>query len=597
MEGSENRSKADRFLPKGSPNMQGALSKMQYLFNHTELEIGVPLREQVYRVLANNESPSGMTVHEVASLLSLNTKTCAKVLDEMALKYEGVKSVAHRYGRVYMFKYLITQSKTENPGVDVLEDEEYLQSIDDKLLNELDSLPEELKETVYQAMFINLKAPEQVANRNRVTHQSFMRALYIIYKLRQIKVTSVYEMKEMIKNDLEPNAKWNLDKRTVLRIIWKLQRVQLLRQMCYRITLRKDEKHDIEYIGDDYESIEADKKNIGLKGIVDSDGNTILHKTIITLPHLAERDSEVLSHSLLQNPTNRKPMVCFQSLKKLIIKPSSVNFKHLKEIVAEQNSATEKMKITGEVNADTPIEVLIERMEESREMSELEDSTNFTRFNPDSLNIIYKAYKNAILAKFIAKMYDKLTRVRVRSFFNAAKPSRTYVALKKILNFSTSPYIEDGENTAISTPPHPDSSQPFKYEEDLSLPKEIPSKYSLAYTDFSFSPSAPISLSTPPIITPASLLTHIPRKKRRRISYTETQHFLSKILFYLIHNSGSVPSDRFLKLCNKLDVESSSVLECLESIGYIERFEDGCIQFLAEVPMTWPSAEKKLKQL
>jgi hypothetical protein len=591
MEGSENRSKADRFLPKGSSNMQGALSKMQHLFGHTELEIGVPLREQVYRVLANNASPSGMTVHEVASLLSLNTKTCAKVLDEMALKYEGVKSVAHRYGRVYMFKYLITQSKTENPGVDVLEDEEYLQSIDDKLLNELDSLPEELKETVYQAMFINLKAPEQVANRNRVTHQSFMRALYIIYKLKQIKVTSVYEMKEMIKNDLEPNAKWNLDKRTVLRIIWKLQRVQMLRQMCYRITLRKDEKHDIEYIGDDYESIEADKKNIGVKGIVDSEGNTILHKTIITLPHSSERDSEVLSHSLLQNPTNRKPIVCFQSLKKLIIKPSSVSFKHLKEIVAEQNLTTEKMKITGEVNADTPIEVLIERMEETREIGEVEDSTNFTRFNPESLNVIYKAYKNAILAKFIAKMYDKLTRLRIRSFFSAAKPSRTYVALKKILNFSSCAYIEDGENTTISTPPRVDSSQP------LSLPKEIPSKYSLAYTDFCFSPSVPIALSTPPTITSASLLTHIPRKKRRRISYTETQHFLSKILFYLIHNSGSVPSDRFLKLCNKLDVDSSSVLECLESIGYIEKYEDGCVQFLAEVPMTWPSAQKKVKQI
>lgn len=591
MEGSENRSKADRFLPKGSSNIQGALSKMQYLSSHTELEIGVPLREQVYRVLANNTSPSGMTVHEVASLLSLNTKTCAKVLDEMALKYEGVKSIAHRYGRVYMFKYLITQSKTESLGVEVLEDEEYLQSIDDKLLNELDTLPEELKETVYQAMFINLKSPKQVANRNRVTHQSFMRALYIVYKLRQIKVTSVYEMKEMIKNDLEPNAKWNLDKRTVLRIIWKLQRIQLLRQMCYRITLRKDEKHDIEYIGDDYESIEADKKNIGLKGIVDSEGNTILHKTLITLPHFSERDADVLNHSLLQNPTNRKPIVCFQSLKKLIIKPNSISFKHLKEIVIEQNQLIERMKVIGEINADTPIEALIERMEESKDLTTTEDSGSFMRFNPDSLNMIYKAYKYVVLAKFISKIYEKLNRFRIRTFFNLAKPSRTYVALKKILNVSTNPDQEDGDVTKISNPLQ-DSLQPLlKYDEEV-----LPHKYSLAYSDFSFPATSPTVLSTAPFIVPNNLLPAISRKKRRRISYTETQHFLSKILFYLIHTSGSVPSERFSKLCSKLDVNSESLLECLENIGYIERYENGCFKFVEEVPSVWTnSLEKKVK--
>lgn len=205
MEGYENRPKAEKYFPQAEASFLGAQSKMQFLRENTLITIGIPLRHQIYSLLQSSDQ-GGLTVQEVSKILCLNTKTCAKVLDEMVSKYDDIKATAHRYGRVFVHKYHLFHKQEANQE-SLREDEEYINQVNQQTLEEIKQTGNEYGDTIIEAIAINLKPDRKQTNRQRITHQTYIRALFVMARIKSLRVSSIYEMKEMIKNDLEPNAK------------------------------------------------------------------------------------------------------------------------------------------------------------------------------------------------------------------------------------------------------------------------------------------------------------------------------------------------------------------------------------------------------
>ena len=113
MKNKKNRSDPERFFPKGESTLEGCLKKMSYLRANTQIKVSVPLKSQIIDLIQS--SAEGLTVQEISAKLALNTKTCAKVLDEMIFKHNELKATAHRYGRVFVHKYHVISSSPKPP--------------------------------------------------------------------------------------------------------------------------------------------------------------------------------------------------------------------------------------------------------------------------------------------------------------------------------------------------------------------------------------------------------------------------------------------------------------------------------------------------
>ena len=204
MDGRKNRADPERYFPKGEASLEGALKKMSFLEQNSCIKVQVPLKSQILDLIRVNDS--GLTVQEISSKLCLNTKTCAKVLDEMIYKYPTLKATAHRYGRVFVHKYHIANIQ-QDESKETKNFEEYLSEItNQEIVKEIISVEKDVGDSIKAAISLSLKK-EKKQNRQRITHQSYVRALFVIAKIRKLKVCSVFDIKEMIRNELEPNAK------------------------------------------------------------------------------------------------------------------------------------------------------------------------------------------------------------------------------------------------------------------------------------------------------------------------------------------------------------------------------------------------------
>jgi hypothetical protein len=291
MDCEDGRKKAEKFLPQGRESLEGAREKMRYLSEHTHIRIGIPLCQQIYSLLSSPtaQHQMGLTVQEVAQELSLNSKTCAKVLDRMITKCEGVRATAHRYGRVYQYKYFVQVNVEKEEEEEMMDDDEYVKSLNSDLYSTLKSLDADIQSKCRKALLISL-SDKKHGSRIRITHQNFIRSLFIMHKISAKRVASIFELKVSIKEELEPSIQWSLDKKTVLRIVWKLQRMGLIRQMCFRVVIRKHAEQVVDYLGDDYECIKEDKKRLGCRAQTDARGNMVFYKVLVALPEVFERD-------------------------------------------------------------------------------------------------------------------------------------------------------------------------------------------------------------------------------------------------------------------------------------------------------------------
>eukprot|EP00359_Climacostomum_virens_P002947 CAMPEP_0204912784 /NCGR_PEP_ID=MMETSP1397-20131031/10882_1 /ASSEMBLY_ACC=CAM_ASM_000891 /TAXON_ID=49980 /ORGANISM="Climacostomum Climacostomum virens, Strain Stock W-24" /LENGTH=536 /DNA_ID=CAMNT_0052083881 /DNA_START=63 /DNA_END=1673 /DNA_ORIENTATION=- len=417
---------------------------MRSLREQAQILIGMPLKQQILRTISKSEEPAGLTVHDVSKKLCLNTKTCAKVLEEMSASNEGVKATGYRYGRVYMFKYsLDLKEEVEQPDTN-----EYVAAVDEQLFKTLNEMPSSLKDNVKKALLVASHDDTKGNSRMRVTHQTFLRALFILHCLSKDRVLSVHELKRMIKDELEPNIKWSLDKRTVLRIVWKLQRLQFLRQMCFRIRLSREDKNDVEFLGDDYQAIEEDKKKLGLDSQYDSEGCLVVYRILITLPEINEDTVDVRGHASLINPTNRQPMVGGETFKKLHLFSTSLHSKALKQIVSKMNLAAKRVKGVAETEPENITELLFNKAEtlEVKEEGQGEDLTT------EVAKAINSAYRQCVFVKWLDSFFDRALTSRYYAFFNKVRVSTSYTVLKRLLKAPQnvevrdpiSEYIDDG---------------------------------------------------------------------------------------------------------------------------------------------------------
>jgi len=490
MDDSENRPKSERFFPQGQATLSGAKAKMQFLKESSQILVGQPLKQQILCVLSKSSEPQ--TVHGISQVLCLNTKTCAKILQEMVYKYKDLSVTAHRYGRVFVHKYQILPKVEETPQLNP-----YLQPIE-----------AEIGPQVEDAMRLNLT--QKNAKRQRVTHQTYERALFILAKLKEINVTSVFEMKEMIRNELEPQAQWVLDKKTVLRIIWKLQTVKLLRQMCFRIVLMKSDENEVEYLGDEYSCIDQDKKN--LKDLLLS--NKVIYKVLLSLPEVSENDPLVQNYPALLNPTNRKPITV--PPRKLSTSGNRIKSKRLKSIVSQQNIGRKKFK------SQTVHENTLENINQMEKfISNKEDSTETLEFSQEDNSKLSKAYKLAVFAKWVSEFGQSLITARYNLLFSCVKLSTTYSATKNLLN---------------------------KYS------KEPSEKLSLAYKSVNL-PKLEKSPCSAPQKTNKPLR---PVSKKKKLSYNDCMNSVQKLLLSLEQKSRFQP---------KLDCEEEEFLEFLQTLG------------------------------
>ncbi|CAG9326043.1 unnamed protein product [Blepharisma stoltei] len=443
MEECENRPKAEKYFPQGNATLIGAQAKMQFLRENAGIAVGIPLRHQIYTTLQSADQ-GGLTVQEVSKKLCLNTKTCAKVLDEMVSKHEDIKATAHRYGRVFVHKYHIYH-KEEQTQEALREDEEYITQVNPEILEEIKKAEVEHGKAILDAIEVNLKAEKRPTNRQRVTHQTFIRALFVVSRIQTLKVSSIYEMKEMIKTELEPNAKWCLDKKTVLRIVWKLQSVGLIRQMCFKITLKRNDENAVEYLGDEYESIERSKKTIKLNGTTDAKGNTVLYKVIISLPGIHENDPLVVAYPLLQNPTNRKPIA---TPGHKLPSPIPLHSKYLKKLYFEEIASLKKLKENGDISLENLNETvnylykynLVDIGNEGEKEGELEKKEEIIKteetdaedeeISPEER----KAVKLSVFIKWAEYFHQRVTKHYYETFFETTRVSSAYFALKMIYN-------------------------------------------------------------------------------------------------------------------------------------------------------------------
>jgi hypothetical protein len=432
---------------------------MLSLREQAQVVIGMPLKHQILRTIANSSEPAGLTVHDVSKKLCLNTKTCAKVLEEMSTSGEGVKATGYRYGRVYMFKYSLDLKDEE----EVSDTNEYVAAINPHLYQALNSMPSSLKEDVRKALLVASQDDARGSSRMRVTQQTFLRALFVLHRLNTSRVLSVHELKRLIKDDLEPNVKWSLDKRTVLRIVWKLQRLHFLRQMCFRIKLSREDNHDIEYLGDDYHAIDEDKQTLGLVSQYDAEGCLVVYRVLVTLPEIHEDMSEVRSHTSLTNPTNRQPIIGGDSFKKLQLFSTSLHSKQLKQIVSKMNLAAKRIRSLAD-NEDVAELLLVkseslETKEEGGEtkgrkasaapeplslpalpsdpsVAQEEERPNeaaSTELTSEAARMINSAYRKCVFVKWIESFMSRSISNRYLCFISTVKVSSTYTAVKHLL--------------------------------------------------------------------------------------------------------------------------------------------------------------------
>lgn len=422
---SETRPKAERFIPSADPTYEGALTKMRCLREQAQILIGVPLKQQILRTISNSPEPAGLTVHDVSKILCLNTKTCAKVLEEMSSNGEGVKATGYRYGRVYMFKYsLDLKEEVEAPDTN-----EYVAAVDELLYKTLNEMPGELKDNVKKALLVASQDDTKGNSRMRVTHQTFLRALFILHCLKTSRVLSVHELKRMIKDELEPNVKWSLDKRTVLRIVWKLQRLQFLRQMCFRIRLSRDDSNDVDFLGDDYQAIEEDKLKLNLESQYDSEGCLVVYRILVSLPEINEDMAEVRAHVSLLNPTNRQPIVGGENYRKLHLFSTSLHSKPLKQIVSKMNLAAKRIRVLAG-SAENVADLLMSKAESLDTKEEVSTSEELTTEVAKSIN---SAYRTCVFVKWLDSFGSRTLMNRFSAFFNKVRVSSSYTALKRLL--------------------------------------------------------------------------------------------------------------------------------------------------------------------
>ena len=518
MDGHKNRADPERFFPKGEASLEGALKKMSYLKQNTEIQVQVPLKAQIYALVSSHQA--GLTVKEISLGMCLNTKTCAKVLDEMVYKYKELKATAHRYGRVFVHKYHInTQSQeTTKEAKDM---QEYLAEIREDIIVEINAIEQEIGEEVKKAISQSLKS-EKKHSRQRVTHQSYIRALFVVARVRQLRVCSVFDIKEMIKNDLEPNAKWCLDKKTVLRIIWKLRNCGFLKELCFRIRLRKDDDHEIFFLGEHYNLILEDKKH--------NKSSNVIYKLLAALPEISPSDPLVLECPAIKNPTNRKPFTQSQTA----VAKTSINIrsKVLREIVVIQNSAYKKLK--NSCYSGEAIENIV-RMEEIINGVEIKDEET----KSESQEGLSRGYSLAIFAKAMFKIASLALFARYNLLFSTFRMPLCYTALKDLFN-----------------------TQAKNCERDQY------SKYSLAYGDFSLETKEMQCYEG--VCSEIELLSPVSLPKKRKHTLEEMGYQLKKLILIMERKPGLVNSEMLKQNGKGIDTDAGAMMRFISNLGYAQ---------------------------
>lgn len=512
MKGRKNRADPERFFPKGEASLEGALKKMLYLRQNTDIKVQVPLKQQIYDLIKN--SAVGLTVQEISAKLALNTKTCAKVLDEMIFKHQELKATAHRYGRVFVHKYHVISSQLE---VEQNVQQENYSDLPEQIAAEIKSVESSIGELIKNAISQSLK-DEKKHSRQRITEQSYIRALFVMARIQKLKVCSVYDIKEMIRTELEPNAKWCLDKKTVLRIIWKLRNCSVLKELCFRIRLRKDDDHEVTFLGSHYDCIIEDKKT--------NRSNNIIYKLLAALPDIEHTDPLVTECPAIKNPTNRKPFPHSSSLTKPVI---NIKSKLIRDIALVQNSAYKKLKNS----------VCVENVIEGIQLMQMViDGNDVECADKGSGNGLAKAYSLAIFSKSIFKIVEIKVSSRYNFFFDSFRMPLCYTALKETFN---------------------------------KPPAEVPEKLKEAYCDFSLTPCVPKII---PAEGEVKVMTKINLPKKRKHSLEEMQLQIQKIFLLIEKKPGILTDEVVTKIGKGIDTEPVQMLSYLEDLGITTKRSD-----------------------
>ena len=516
MNGPKNRADPERFFPKGDASLEGSLKKMTYFKQNTRIKIQVPLKLQIYELIGEN--PSGLTVQEISEKLCLNTKTCAKILDEMIYKFNDLKATAHRYGRVFVHKYHITHKNQEQPKK-IKGDEEQITKIDENIQKEIEEVEKEIGDEVKEAISQSLKK-EKKHSRQRITQQSYIRALFVIARIRKMKVCSVFDIKEMISNELEPDAAWTLDKKTVLRMIWKLRNVGIIKELCFRIRMRRDDDPEVSFLGEHHNCIIEDKQN--------NSNCTVIYKSLAALPSILYTDPLVLECPAIKNPTNRKPIAQNQSN----ITKSSINIKSktLRDIVMIQNNAYKKLKASVLPDQAIVSILLMEQIIKGDEIIKCEDSLNN---NQDGIS---KGYSLAIFTKAIFKLLTNALFMRYKLLFTTFRMPLCYTALKEIFN--------------------------------VNHLKETKEKNSLAYEPFELK-KIPMSIEET-INCDIEMLTPLALPKKRKHSLEDMEFQLKKIFITMERKPGLINHECLKKYGKGIDTDVIVMFKYLSDLGFIQ---------------------------
>lgn len=512
MKGRKNRADPERFFPKGESSLEGALKKMSYLRENTDIKVQVPLKQQIYDLI--NNSSEGMTVQELSAKLALNTKTCAKVLDEMIFKHQELKATAHRYGRVFVHKYHVVSSEQE---VEQSVQQENYSDLPENIALEIKSVESSIGEVIKNAISQSLK-DEKKHSRQRITEQSYIRALFVMARIQKLKVCSVYDIKEMIRTELEPNAKWCLDKKTVLRIIWKLRNCSVLKELCFRIRLRKDDDHEVTFLGSHHDCITEDKKT--------NRSNNIMYKLLAALPEIAHTDPLVTECPAIKNPTNRKPFPHSSSLTKPVI---NIKSKLIRDIALVQNLAYKKLKNS----------VCVESVAEGIQLMQMViDGDEVECEDKGSGNGLARAYSLAIFTKSIFKILEIKVRMRYNFFLDSFRMPLCYTALKESFN---------------------------------KPPAEVPEKLRMAYKDFSLAPCVP---KVVPGQGEVKVMSKINLPKKRKHTLEEMQMQIQKIFLLVEKKPGVLTDEVVTKIGKGIDTDPVQMLSYLEDLGITTKRSD-----------------------
>lgn len=535
MDSEAGRKKAEKFLPRGGESLAGAREKMRYLSEHTHIRIGIPLCQQIHALLSSPTAlhQMGLTVQEVAQELSLNSKTCAKVLDRMIAKCEGVRATAHRYGRVYQYKYFV-QDKSEIEE-EVLDDDEYVKSLNSDLYCTLKSLDSDIQSKCRKALLISL-SDKKHGSRIRVTHQNFIRSLFIMHKIQAKRVSSIFELKVAIKEELEPSIQWSLDKKTVLRIIWKLQRLGLIRQMCFRVVIKKHAEHVVDYLGDDYECIKEDKKRLGGKAQTDARGNLVFYKVLVALPEVFERDHEVLDYPSLQNPTRKK-----QDKPRSHSFPTHVKSRLLKAAIALATERTKALKARSEEMPGEVAAVLQMMKEEGKKTEETEKNG----LSEDQEQLVKEAQRLFALATFMKDLLQKQFNNRYGALFARLRSTPEVTALKRLLNHASS----------------------IDSKDEISL--------YLAANPIQKLPKWTLQLTPEKAEDTAEAAHELSQSDTTKTSFREAYSVSKKLLLWLAHHPNARSLSPF-QSCTKLSlVQVTALLQRLIDLRLVQRTTDG----------------------